>query len=154
MAHVICGIIATITGALQFLPIIRARNLALHRTLGKVYLSCVGVSTFISFRLVSQSQLGPVYATGLTMLGVVWFLTSGMAFLFIKNGDVTRHKEWMIKSYVLTLSFVCFRFVEDLLARAGISNFIERKVLMSWASWAIPLFIVMVILDARKLIRK
>jgi uncharacterized membrane protein len=154
LVHVICGIIATIVGALQFIPFIRARNIGLHRNLGKIYLSCVAISTGVSFYLASTSRLGFVYSAGLAGLGVVWFVSSAMAFIAIRNGKVTMHKEWMIKSYVLTLSFVWFRAIEDLLAAIGVSNFLERKALMSWASWAIPFFFTVVILDARKLLRK
>jgi len=154
LLHVICGIIATLIGSLQFIPQLRAKNPVMHRNLGKVYLGCVIVSTFVSFYLVSTSELGIVYAVGLTMLGVVWLGSSGMAWLAIRNRNIEMHREWMIKSYVLTLSFVCFRFVEDLLTKAGISSFVERKVLMSWASWAIPFFITEVVLQLRKLIRK
>jgi uncharacterized membrane protein YozB (DUF420 family) len=76
-----------------------------------------------------------------------------MGFVAIRNGRVAMHREWMIKSYVLTLSFVTFRFSEDVLIRMGISSFIERKVLMSWACWAIPFFFTVLVLDVRKLLR-
>jgi hypothetical protein len=85
------------------------------------------------------------------MLGIVWLGSSAMAYFAIRNGNKVMHREWMVKSYVLTLSFVFFRLVEDLLIRAGISNFAERKVLMSWASWAIPFFITEVVLQIRRL---
>jgi uncharacterized membrane protein len=153
LAHVICGITATLTGAFQFLPGIRAKYPGLHRSLGKIYMGCVAVSTVVSFYLVSTSRLGIVYAVGLTMLGITWSLTTGMAFVAIRNRRVAMHREWMIKSYVLTLSFVTFRFSEDMLIRMGISSFIERKVLMSWACWAIPFFFTVLVLDVRKLLR-
>jgi uncharacterized membrane protein YozB (DUF420 family) len=100
---------------------------------------------------VSTAQLGLAYATGLAMLGIVWLGTSVMAWVSIMNGNVGMHREWMIKSYVLTLSFIGFRFVEDVLTRMNISNFVERKVLMSWACWAIPFFITEIILQARRM---
>jgi uncharacterized membrane protein len=153
LIHVICGITATVTGAFQFLPGIRAKYPGVHRSLGRIYLGCVALSTGVSFYLVSTSRLGLVYAVGLTMLGVTWSLSTGMAFLAIRNGRVALHKEWMVKSYVLTLSFVSFRFFEDLLTLTGVSSFIERKVLMSWACWAIPFFITVLVLDVRKLFR-
>lgn len=57
----------------------------------------------------------------------------------------------MIRSYVLTLSFVTFRLTEDLLIMAGISDFVGRKILMAWACWSIPLFITELVLNAKKL---
>lgn len=149
--HVVLGITATLTGSLQMVPVIRKRHPALHRNLGRIYFGCVGVSTLISFHLVAGSQLGIVYNTGLTMLGVSWLLTTAMGFFAARVGNVGMHREWMIKSYVLTLSFVTFRLVEDLLVKAGVGNFSERKVLMAWACWAIPLFITEFILQIRRL---
>jgi uncharacterized membrane protein len=154
LVHVICGVVATLIGPFQFIPAIRARNPLLHRNMGKVYLGCILVSTLVSFYLVSTAQLGIVYAIGLACLGVVWLGSSAMAWWAIKKGNIEIHKEWMIKSYVLTLSFICFRSVEDLLAKAGISSFLERKVLMAWACWSIPFFLTVVVLELRKLSRK
>jgi uncharacterized membrane protein len=154
LVHVICGLTASLIGPFQFMPWIRQRNLTLHRNMGKVYLGSITLSTAVSFYLVATSQVGIVYATGLAMLGVVWFGSSFMGYIAIRKGDVQMHKEWMIKSYVLTLSFVSFRLVEDLLARVGVGEFIERKVLMTWACWAIPFFITEVVLQLNRLYRK
>jgi uncharacterized membrane protein len=154
LVHVICGLTASLIGPFQFIPWIRQRNLTLHRNLGKVYLGSITLSTAVSFYLVSTAKLGIVYATGLALLGVVWFGSSFMAYIAIRKGNVQMHKEWMIKSYVLTLSFVCFRLVEDLLAKIGVSEFIERKVLMAWGCWALPFFITEVVLQLNRLYRK
>jgi uncharacterized membrane protein len=154
LLHVICGITATLVGTLQMIPAIRARNRLLHRRLGRVYLGCIILSTLVSFYLVSTSALGLAYGVGLTMLGIVWLGSTLMGYVAIRNGNTDMHREWMIKSYVLTLSFVCFRSVEDLLAKNGIGDFIGRKVLMAWACWAIPFFITEVVLQARRLTKK
>jgi hypothetical protein len=74
--------------------------------------------------------------------------------LSIRKGNIEMHKDWMIKSYVLTLSFITFRFAEDLLTRAGVSDFVGRKVLMAWGCWAIPFFITVLVLQVRRLFRK
>lgn len=154
LVHVICGILATLIGPFQFIPAIRAKRPLLHRNLGKAYLTCIVISTFVSFYLVSTSRLGIVYDAGLTMLGIAWLGSSMMGYLAVRKRDLRIHKEWMIKSYVLTLSFVLFRFIEDLLAKADIGGFFERKTLMSWACWAIPLLITDVILQLKKLYSK
>ena len=151
LVHVICGIVATLIGAFQFIPVFREKKPVLHRNLGKIYLGCILLSTIVSFYLVSTAGLGIVYGVGLTMLGIVWLGSSAMAYFAIRNRNIAMHREWMVKSYVLTLSFVFFRLVEDLLIRAGISNFAERKVLMAWASWAIPFFITEVVLQIRRI---
>jgi uncharacterized membrane protein len=154
LVHVICGVTATIIGGIQFIPSVRTRNPALHRNMGKIYLGCILLSTLVSFYLVSTAQLGIVYATGLAMLGIVWLGSAAMAYMAIRKGNVFMHREWMIKTYVLTLSFVCFRLTEDILTKMGISSFVDRKVLLAWGSWAIPFFITEVVLQAGRMIRK
>lgn len=154
LVHVVLGITATLIGPFQFIPAIRNRHPQFHRNLGKVYIGCVVLSTFDSFYLNYTAQLGLVYSVGLAMLGVVWLGTTVMAYLSIRKGNVRMHREWMIKSYVITLSFVGFRAVEDTLAKASIGSFIDRKVLMAWACWAVPFFVTEVVLQARRLYAK
>ena len=153
LVHVICGLIATLVGPLQFVKAFRKRYLKVHRALGVAYLVSIAISTFVSFYLASTAQLGIVYATGLRMLGIVWFITTAMAYLAIVRRNLKMHNEWMIKSYVLTLSFVSFRFVEDLLAAMDISSFVDRKVLLAWGSWVIPFFLTVVILQLIRLFK-
>jgi uncharacterized membrane protein len=155
-AHVILGVTATLIGPFQFIPALRYNHPRLHRSMGKIYLGAVAASTFVSFYLVSTTGLGPVYAAGLGMLGITWLSSTLMAWLSIRNGTKVMHKEWMIKewmikSYVLTLSFVTFRFIEDLLVMAGVSDFAGRKILMAWACWSIPLFITELVFNTKKL---
>jgi uncharacterized membrane protein len=133
---------------------VRKKRPVLHRTLGKLYLGCIVVSTFVSFYLVSTTQFGIVYNTGLTMLGFVWLGCTMMGFIAIRKRNLQMHKEWMIKSYVLTLSFVAFRFIEDMLAKIDIGTFVDRKVLMAWACWAIPFVVTEMTLQLRRLFSK
>jgi hypothetical protein len=151
LVHVICGLIATITGCIQLIPAVRTSFPRTHRNMGKIYLGCIVISTAVSFYLVSTAQLGLVYQSGLAMLGITWLCSTGMAYFSILKGNVVMHKEWMIKSYVLTLSFVSFRFVEDFLAKCNISNFVDRKVLLAWASWAIPFFFTELLLQLKRM---
>ena len=39
-----------------------------------------------------------------------------MAFVAIRNRNIAQHRQWIIRSYVVTMGFVSFRLVEDLLA--------------------------------------
>lgn len=153
LAHIVCGIVATLIGPLQFIRAVRERNPLLHRTFGKAYIGSITISTIISFYLVSTSQLGLAYATGLAFLGVAWLVTTWMAYFSIRKKNMQMHKEWMIKSYVLTLAFVSFRTVEDILVMMGLGDFVDRKILMAWGCWAVPFLATEVILQARKLAR-
>lgn len=149
--HVVLGIVATLIGPFQFLSSLRKKHPGIHRKLGKLYISSVFVSTFISFYLVYTSGLGLVYAAGLATLGIAWISVTGLAWLSILKGNIELHRRSMLKSYILTLAFVCNRWVEDILAVVGIGDFFERKTLMAWACWAIPLLVTEVVLHIKSL---
>jgi uncharacterized membrane protein len=151
LGHVVLGISTFLIGTLQLIPALRKGYPALHRGLGKIYIVCVVVSTGISFYLDATSKGSITYRTGLFTLAIAWLLTTLMGYACARFGNFDMHREWMIKSFVLTLSFVTFRFVDDLLARAGIGDFWERKVLVTWACWVIPLFVTELVLQVRRL---
>ena len=65
-----------------------------------------------------------------------------MAFIQIRKGRITQHKEWMIRSYVVTFAFVLFRFIDELESVRALGSFVERGATEIWVSWAVPLLIV------------
>lgn len=152
LGHVVLGISATFIGSLQLIPALRKGYPALHRSLGKIYVVCVVLSTLISFYLNATSKGPVIYRTGLFMLSIAWLLTTLMGYACARFGKIDMHREWMIKSFVLTLSFVTFRLVDDLLAKAGMDDLWERKGLVNWACWAIPFFVTELTLQVRRLI--
>jgi uncharacterized membrane protein len=152
--HIVLGIVATIIGPFQFIPKIRNKYLKIHRQLGRIYIISTVLSGIAGMYMAATSDVNLPYAVGLFMLGVTWVTSSIMAFVSIKNRKVDLHKDWMIRSYVITFAFVSFRFVEDILMALEIGTRLEVLVLMSWACWAIPLFITEVFIQGRKINKK
>jgi hypothetical protein len=149
--HMLGGLVAIVIGPLQFWPRIRNRHPKVHRITGRVYLTSILVGALGGIGLVFTTA-GPVaYAAGLFALSLAWLLTSSMAFFAIKRRDFIQHKEWMIRSYVVTFSFVTFRVVTDLLAAAGIGERLVNFTFMAWAAWALPLLVTEALLQGRKI---
>lgn len=149
--HIVLGIVATIIGPFQFIPAIRNKYLKIHRKLGRIYIISTVLSGISGMYMAATSDVNLPYAVGLFMLGVAWSTSSIMAFISIKNKKIDLHKDWMIRSYVITFAFVTFRFVKDILQALEIGTNQELNVLMSWACWAIPLFIAEVIIQGNKM---
>jgi uncharacterized membrane protein YozB (DUF420 family) len=156
VVHIIGGMIAILFGPFQFFTSIRIKYPRLHRNIGKVYLSAVLISGLCGAYLsVADSIIRKhafAFGTGTFGLAMAWFITSGMALLAIKNRDIVQHKEWMIRSYVVTNGFVVFRLI--LYGLMSIDNFLFKNDLggvSAWASWSIPLLITEWVLQARKL---
>lgn len=149
--HVVLGIVASLIGPFQFVTKFRNKYLKLHRNMGRVYVISVILAGIAGMYLASTSQISLPYAVGLFSLGVVWATTAIMAFISIKNRKIELHKEWMIRSYVVTFSFVSFRLVEDILMSFQVGTYFEVLTLMSWACWTVPLFIAEVFIQGRKI---
>jgi len=149
--HIVLSIVAILIGPLQFIPKIRNKYLKTHRRLGRIYIISVVLGGISGMVLAVTSGVNLPYAVGLFGLGFTWATSSIMAFLAIKNRKVAQHKEWMIRSYIITFAFVTFRFVEDILVALEIGSQVEILVLMSWVSWAVPLFIGEMVIQGLKI---
>lgn len=149
-AHVIFGISATLIGPFQFVSAIRKRNVLVHRTMGKIYLLCTMFGSLVSWVVISQEvDLG--YKSGLILLGFAWISCGIMAYLSIRRGCVEIHRQWMVRSYVVTLAFVTFRLVADFIRPY---HYEGASAMLAWGCWAVPLFITEIVFQLRKIYGK
>src|SRR5262245_37425316 len=153
LPHVLGGLLAILIGPLQFWSRIRRDYVQVHRWSGRLYLAGVVVGAIASFGLALTSKVTLTYAAGLASLGLAWLTTAGMAFAAIRHRNFAQHRQWMIRSYVVTMAFVTFRLVEDILEAKGIGTQAERLSLMSWACWAVPLLFTEVAFQAKSVFR-
>jgi uncharacterized membrane protein len=152
--HVIAGSIALIIGPFQFWSRIRNQYKKIHRISGRVYLSAILIGSLAGYAMALTSSVHVVYAAGLFGLSTAWLVTSCMAFISIRNRNISQHKQWMIRSYVVTFAFVTFRISSDLLKHYGILEFPDTAMLMSWVSWVFPLLFTEAVLQWKQATRK
>ena len=150
LLHISSGIVALLTGPVQLWLGLTDRRPELHRRLGTIYLLAVFVSSMAAFYLASHTDLGWVFGAGLTGLAVSWLVTSGLAYAAIRRHLYQQHKEWMIRSYVVTTAFVTFRVLFLAVNNAGIGTLNEQLAVSSWFCWAVPLVITEAWLQGRK----
>jgi hypothetical protein len=158
IAHISGGTVALTTGLFQFSSTIRQRFVKVHRWMGRLYLTGVLVAS------IGAAYMGifvsPVRAFGISLefLALAWVVTSGMAYLAVMRRQFTAHREWMIRSYVVTFGFVLFR----LGTRNHVFGSLGREmqpVVLAWTCWAVPLLITDVVqrwrqtMGPRKLVR-
>ena len=74
------------------------------------------------------------------------------SYLAIKRSLTDQHKEWMIRSYVVTFAFVTFRVIQPTLQAAHIGTPLEQLAAAAWACWAVPLLITELIIQGRKVL--
>lgn len=145
--HIAGGLVALTIGPFQFWPRIRNHYRKVHRISGRVYLISIAVGATGAMALAVTSSRGLAYGSGLFGLAVAWMVTSGMAFISIRRRNFVQHKQWMIRSYVVTFAFITFRLMNDIMLYAGIGPATQRLGLISWACWAVPLLITELVLQ-------
>jgi len=148
--HILFGMTAFLLGPFQFISRIRKNYVKTHRTMGKIYLCSIAAAAPAGIYMALTSKVNFVYASGLFMLAIAWITTSLIAYISIRKGLITIHREWMVRSYVVTFAFATFRLFDDVLAKLGVGPDDLRAALLSWACWAVPLFAAPVALHIRK----
>jgi uncharacterized membrane protein YozB (DUF420 family) len=64
-----------------------------------------------------------------------------MALVCIKRRNIKAHRQWMVRSYIVTFAFVLFRIVTDYVPSEtlwGVS-LAEMSTAMIWPVWVLPL---------------
>ena len=150
LVHIAGGLIAILSGPVQLWLGISDRRMDLHRKLGLVYMGAITVGTVGAIGLAVQSPFGWIFATGLLGLALAWVVTTTLAYASIRRSLIQQHKEWMIRSYVVTFAFVTFRVLAVALEGAGMP--IQQVIdFAAWSCWAVPLLVTEAILQGRKI---
>ena len=152
LMHIVGGMIALLTGPVQLWLGLADRGMAWHRRMGIGYMTGVAVGSFGAFYLSTHTDFGWVFGAGLFGLAVAWVTTTTLAYLAIKRSLTDQHKEWMIRSYVVTFAFVTFRVIQPALQAAEIGTPLEQLAVTAWACWAVPLLITELVIQGRKIL--
>lgn len=153
IGHISGGLIALLLGPFQFSKKFRNRYMTTHRIMGRIYVTAILIGTISSIYLAWTSALRVSFswALGLQGLAFAWFTTTAMAYSSAIRRRMLQHKEWMIRSYVVTFAFVTFRYLNDMaFVRELLPKFEDRGPSMIWLSWTIPLLITEVVLSWKK----
>ncbi|WP_420320156.1 DUF2306 domain-containing protein [Flagellimonas sp.] len=132
--HIGFGGIALLTGWSQFSKKIRAKNLGLHRNLGKIYVLAVLISGVCSIYIGFFATGGIVSAVGFISLGVIWLYTTLMAYKAIRSKDLQLHQGMMIYSYAACFAAVTLRIWLPLLTIA-FGEFLVAYKMVAWLCW-------------------
>ena len=150
LVHVAAGGVALLTGPVQLWLGISGRAIGVHRRLGLAYVIAVAIGSIVAFYLAAHTELGWGFGAGITGLGVAWLVTTSLAIAAIRRGFIEQHREWMVRSYVVTFAFVTFRVLAVALEGAGMP--IQQVIdFAAWSCWAVPLLVTEAILQGRKI---
>lgn len=133
--HVFGAVVALAVGPFQLSARLRARRVALHRWLGRLYLGVgVLVGGAAGLYLAPLAFGGPVARIGFGALAVAWLGTGLRAYLAIRARDVASHRRWIVRNFALTFAAVTLRIYLPVSAAAGIP-FEAAYPIIAWVCW-------------------
>ncbi len=148
--HVVSSSLVLIAGFTQFFRIFRTRYPKIHRVSGWLYLI-----TILGFSLPSGLILAFSAAGGLStqisfvLLSLLWAITTLSAFYFLLKKRWMLHRDWMIRSFALSLSALSLRTwkmgLYTLQPYFDWLTPIHIYQLESWLAWVINLIIAEII---------
>jgi len=103
--HTLCGMIALLAGPIQFSSRVRLRYPKFHRVLGRAYV----VSVFLGAGTGVALAFGRPGFPGTCGQAGAWVICTTAAFLTARNRQMVQHRQWMIRSYAVTFTFVSSR---------------------------------------------
>ena len=108
VAHATASAMTLVLGPLQFSSKLRRRHTATHRLLGRLYLSGIAIGGPIAIYLGFTHAL-PMMALPILVQSTLWIGTGAGALLAAKRRNFELHRQWVIRSYAITLIFVVTR---------------------------------------------
>ncbi|MBT8220646.1 MAG: DUF2306 domain-containing protein [Bacteroidia bacterium] len=134
--HIGFGMIAIFLGPVQFIQSFRNKYLKTHRQLGYVYFGSVVVSSMAGLISAQYAMGGWISALGFSILAILWFVSTTMAFMAIANKEIEKHQKRMYISYGLTFTAITQRTMLLIPMFVNI-EFISIYQLSAWLPWII-----------------
>ena len=132
--HIVGGGIALLTGWPQFNRRLRLTKMRTHRTIGKIYVTCVLLSSLAGIYIAMYATGGIIASTGFMCLGATWFTTTLIAYTSVRSGNINLHQKMMIFSYAACFAAVTLRIYLPLLTML-FHDFIPAYLLVAWLCW-------------------
>jgi hypothetical protein len=150
LTHIAGSGVALVVGPFQFWSGLRQHSMLAHRWSGRVYVAGVIVGGAAAFYLAWHAGQSTAFAISLGTLGVVWWSTTAMAYVAIRLGHIGQHRQWALRSYVVTFTFVTTRTLAELGILSSLGD--DPFATLVWLCWSMPLLATEVILQGRTVI--
>ena len=125
-----------ILGPLQFAKRIRARHMRIHRWSGRIFVASgivIGISALRLGFVMPYSGSNETAAT--TFFGAVFLFALMRAFYHIRRREITAHREWMIRAFLIGIAIATIRPVVVLYQLLSGLAFRESLGIAFWLSF-------------------
>ncbi len=140
--HVYASMWVLLAGFTQFSGTLQRNYPRLHRGMGYVYITDVLIITGPAGLLMGFYANGGLSSRiAFVLLAVLWIYFTAMALVKAKQKDFTAHRNFMIRSYALTLSAITLRAW-----KYAITNTVELPPMdvyrvVAWLGWGLNLIV-------------
>lgn len=150
--HITAGGGALILGPLQFWDRLRNNNWKLHRIVGILYLLAILASgaCAVILAVTTAYAVNWAYAFSAQVWVTVWITSSFIAYYTARKKKFKLHKEWMTRSYIVTLAFVISGLLLKVPAVQRLGDFADISPSLFWLGWSVPLYIYEVVLSFKR----
>ncbi|MFN0203649.1 MAG: DUF2306 domain-containing protein [Bacteroidia bacterium] len=108
--HVFSSMFVLLAGFTQFSSTLLKKYPVLHRWIGKIYIfDVLFITGPASFIMALFANGGISSRLAFTTLAILWIFTTYQAYTSIRARNIKAHKEYMIRSFALTLSAITLR---------------------------------------------
>jgi uncharacterized membrane protein len=140
--HVFTAIFTTFFAIPLFSNTIRKKYVVVHRLLGNFYVVTVLLFAAPSGFIMSFYANGGLAAqTSFILLSVLWWIFTFKAYTHIRNKNIKKHQQFMLRSYALTLSAISLRLFKWIIANTLVLPPMDTYVIVAWLSWTVNLCI-------------
>jgi uncharacterized membrane protein len=139
--HVAGAATALLVGPIQFLPWVRRRFPALHRTLGRIYVIGCLVGGVGGLVMAFGTLAGPIATVGFAGLAVCWIIANVQGWRLAMARRFEEHRAWMLRSFAMTFAAVTLRLYIVALPMLGMS-YIDAYRAASFLAWIPNLILV------------
>lgn len=131
--HVFTSMLPLLAGFTQFAAGILRTRPGIHRAMGRLYvISVCLISGPASLIMAFYANGGLSSRIAFATLAVLWLATTAMGWRTAVAGDFRRHREWMLRSYALTLSAITLRAWKYLIVLAFEPRPMDVYRLVAW----------------------
>lgn len=144
--HVVFSSFILLAGFTQFWPVVRQRFPVWHRRLGWLYiLTVLGFAAPSGLVMAFYAAGGLVTQICFIILGLLWMASTLLALQYAVQKNWSQHRNWMIRSFALSLSALSLRSWKLILYQFApyVDGLTPKLIyqLEAWLGWVINLLI-------------
>jgi Predicted membrane protein (DUF2306) len=138
--HVYASMWVLLAGFTQFSKKLLRNNPRLHRTMGYIYITDVLVITGPAGLIMGfYANGGPLSRVAFVTLAILWISFTATALIKAKQAKYKEHRNFMIRSYALTLSALSLRAWKYAITNTMNVHPMDVYRIVAWLGWGLNL---------------